>query len=267
MTSPTPEFTATDDMAQRLLDSWHEYLDADVITTKGKTLPQVAVGVGLAMHTHRLAGPAFQLLRNEQVLESVPLVRSMFEAAVTAHWAVQVSDATNGFFHKQNRERRKLWESMAAMKLAHFGPDEYVKAVEMLDAQGTPTDAPEAHFKAICDDLEPREMHLYAQYRLMSQLSHPTDLLLDHYFATADGPTSVPRRSPPTQPDRPSMAAFALASLVWAGQAVEYANPSRSRRALLRQAAKTIGITPTLRPSTAVFLRRRNGQRQRPQPG
>lgn len=93
MSSPTPVFEATDAVVQSLIASWDDYANQSAITTKGKQMPQIILGLGLATHVHRLAGPAFDMLRQGLVLEAVPTLRAMFEAAVTAHCAVQVPDA------------------------------------------------------------------------------------------------------------------------------------------------------------------------------
>ena len=57
MSSPTPDFGATDAVAQSLLASWDDYANQASIMTKGKSTPQVIISLGLALHVHRLARP------------------------------------------------------------------------------------------------------------------------------------------------------------------------------------------------------------------
>ena len=263
MTSPTPDFAATDAVAQDLLASWDDYANQATITTKGKSVPQVILSLGLALHVHRLARPAFDMLRQERVLESVPTLRAMFEAAVTAHWVVQVPDAADGFAVKDRRRRRALLDAMHDMGPDFFGRDEHRQAIAELDAITIPGGGASARFEDICNDLNPPQMFLYSQYRLLSQMTHPSDLVMDSYFQEIDRPPGLARLTPPKQPHRNGLAAFGLASLIWAGHAVEYSNPNRERRQTLRDAATTLAISPTLTATSSAMARQSKAARQR----
>lgn len=263
MTSPTPEFEATEAVAQRLLASWDDYANQATITTKGKSTPQVIISLGLALHVHRLARPAFDMLRQGLALEAVPTLRAMFEAAVTAHWVVQVPDAANGFALKDRGRRRALLDAMHDMGLDFFGKDEHHEAIAELDAITIRDGGASARFEDICKDLNPPQMFLYSQYRLLSQMTHPSDLLMDSYFHEIDRPPGLARLTPPKQPPRNGLAAFGLASLIWAGHAVEYSNPTRERRRALREAATTLAISPTLTATSSAMARQSKAARQR----
>ncbi len=263
MSSPTPVFEATDAVVQSLIASWDDYANQSTITTKGKQIPQIILGLGLATHVHRLAGPAFDMLRQGLVLEAVPTLRAMFEAAVTAHWAMQVPDAANGFALKDRHQRMRLLDAMADMSLDFFNTDEHSQAIADLDAITIPEGSASARFEAICNDLNPPQMFLYSQYRLLSQMTHPSDLLMDFYFHAVEQSPGLARRTPPKQPDRNGLAALGLASLVWAGQAVEYSNPPRERRQALRDAAATLAISPVLTPTSSALARQSKADRQR----
>jgi hypothetical protein len=263
MSSPTPDFEATDAVVQGLLASWDDYASQATIKTKGKSVPQVILSLGLASHVHRLARPAFDMLRQGLVLESVPTLRAMFEAAVTAHWAVQVPDAVDGFALKDRDQRRWLLDAMYEMGPDFFGKVEHRQAIAELDAITIPEGGASARFATICKDLNPPEMFLYSQYRLLSQMTHPSDLLLDSYFHAIDSPPGFAIHRPPKQPNRNGLASLGLASLIWAGQAVEYSNPNRERRPALREAAKTLSISATLTATSSAMARQSKAARHR----
>src|ERR1035437_7761844 len=263
MSSPTPVFEATDAVVQSLIASWDDYANQSTITTKGKQIPQIILGLGLASHVHRLARPAFDMLRQGLVLESVPTLRAMFEAAVTAHWAVQVPDAVDGFALKDRNQRRWLLDAMYEMGPDFFGKVEHRQAIAELDAITIPEGGASARFATICKDLNPPQMFLYSQYRLLSQMTHPSDLLMDSYFHEIDRPPGLARVTPPKQPPPNGLAAFGLASLIWAGHAVEYSNPTRERRRALREAATTLAISPTLTATSSAMARQSKAARQR----
>lgn len=246
-----PDFDELYGMAVQLLDSWDELVAREDLTSevKGRTVAQVAVTLGLVSHAHVVGRAAFTLLAANNGLAAAPIVRTMFECALTAQWVAQVDGAQDAFFAKQTKQRRNLLKAMRSLTLPSLDAAELDSAMAALDVQDAVKARLSATFEAICDALQPGGKQAYAHYRLMSQLSHPSDLMLDHYFGAAPGLAGIGRKVPPEPVPQTSWTALALASLVWAGQAVEYTNRGRPRRALIRKVANRLQIDPVLRPT------------------
>jgi Family of unknown function (DUF5677) len=251
MPEELPDFDKLSALARELLDSWDALMAQDDLESelRGRTLAQIAVTLGLVRHTHLLGHAALSLLDADNGLAAAPLVRSMYECALTAQWVAQVDGAQEAFFAKQTKQRRNLLESMKSLSLPSVQPGELDEAMSALDEDKAQKVRLSATFAAICDALQPGGKQAYAHYRMMSQLSHPSDILLDHYLGVAETAAGIGRKVPPEQVSRTAWAVLALASLVWAGQAVEYSNQRRPRRALIRRVATRLQIEPVLRSS------------------
>jgi hypothetical protein len=239
------------DLATGLLESWDAYTGQQDIeaTVTDRSLPQLLVTFGLAAHAHRLARPALNLLNAGLVIESAPIVRSMYECALTAQWIAQVEGAEAAFYNQQTRMRKTMLMSIAGLNLRQVDPEQIASSLlEIESAEALETKA--AHsFEAICNSLTPGGAQAYTQYRLMCSYSHPSALLVDHYFQEIEGFPRVGRRDEPEQPQPMSWAVFVLGSLVWAGQAVEYSDPNRTRENDLESVASRIGIARVLSPT------------------
>lgn len=250
------DFESRKQLALELVQSWSIYVDAQELTAKDMPVERFFTAFGLSSHAHRLARAAFMLLDDGLVLESIPPIRTMFECALTAQWVAQVDGAVEAFFNAQDRSRRNVLEELKLISwAAGLEPDidqarQAMDEIEKRETNAWPS------FKAICEDLTPGGAEAYLSYRVMSQTSHASAMLMDHYFELAtDGPVSVRRRFIVAQPDRDAWSSMALCTLVWAGQAVEYAIPGRPRRSQIQAAARTLGIPHVLRPSHTAWKR------------
>ncbi len=140
------------------------------------------VAYGLSAHTHRIAVAAYELIGQDKALEAVPIVRSMFEAALTAHWVAQIDGAAEAFFNEQTRQRRNLFEGIPALGIASITPAEIETAKAALDEMEKLESNASTSFEAICADLAPGGDSAYTQYRMMCQLTHASAFLGGRYW-------------------------------------------------------------------------------------
>jgi hypothetical protein len=80
-------------------------------------------------------------------------------------------------------------------------------------------------------------------------MSHPTAFLVDLYLEERDTEIGIALRHVGDQPKPGPYLAFVVASLIWAGRAVDFLDRTKSRRSELRSAARRLGITSELHPS------------------
>ena len=191
------------------------------------------------------------------VLEVVPTIRCMNECALTAQWVAQVDGASQAFANKQQFERRNVLEGIPALGLATATAADAAQAIaELTKLELLETDV-EATFRQICLALEPGGEHAYTHYQLQCQLSHASDFLMDHYLSPIDTEPFIALRTTPEQPSLNGWCAFVLASMVWAGTAVDYNDPMHSRSAELERAQTFLGIERNLRPASPPLRRRK----------
>lgn len=89
-------FSRLSELAANLRESWlTQHID---VRRSELAQPQRLYGVHpLAAHVHELAPTAFDLFRDDKPLAAIPLVRVMYECAMTAQWIQLRSDAANAF--------------------------------------------------------------------------------------------------------------------------------------------------------------------------
>lgn len=232
-----------------LLTGW-SHGDA-FLTTRRQKRTKVSIAYGLAAHAHRLARVARDLLEAGLTLEAIPLVRTAFECALTAHWVVQMKEGDAALANEEVRSRRAFVRTLerASASVAPFAGQvaDYPEVAQQ-------TNASARNFQQVCDDLEPGGADAYAHYRLLSQMSHASVFVVDFYLQPHDGPAGLSLLVEPDQPAPVAYLGFLAASLVWAGRAVDYLDSSHTRRAALRQAARELNITPDLKPSDIAWL-------------
>jgi hypothetical protein len=183
-------------------------------TSQTRPFVDVATTFGLCAHVHRLVRPALAMIGDGLVLESIPLVRTMFESALTAHWIIQVPGAGAAFYNEQSRQQKNVLTDISTLKMRSVDPAALAEQLAELEASNAlPTDR-SSKFQEICLDLTPGGNEAYAHYRIMCGFTHPSGLLVDQYFAAIDEAPFLARRPEPTQPSAAGWAAFATGSLV-----------------------------------------------------
>ena len=252
MTTTPPLVTDVEgliDIAGDLIDSWERFVTASDEFTFGQREKRPDEGrfisvYGLAAHVHSIAQPAFQLLTDGLVLEACPLVRLMYESALSSVWLAQNEDGARAFMNKEIRARKAIADTLAKASAPWLREraDQFPGISDPAFDSGS--DAQAKNFEALCDDLTPGGADAYINYRLLSRLSHASPQVLDRYtYAGPDGDFAGLRRDADRERESPGLITFlACASLVWAGAAVDYIDPSRTRRSDTRRAAQALGI-------------------------
>jgi len=217
-------------VARGLLAGWEARADAPLVgTCKGKFHhQQLALAHGLCAHVHYLAGPALDLLDKGQVLASLPLVRACFESAVTAQWVTQTTDGAPAFVNEDVRQRRaqvQTLEKAISQVLREAAPEVAANLVDPLETSAT---AKGVH--NLCNDLVPGGADAYSIYRMLSQYSHASVLVIDEYLqATNTGP-GLALGTAPVEPNGATWTNVLAAALVWAGRAIDYLDKDHVRR-------------------------------------
>jgi hypothetical protein len=246
-------------LARRLIASWQDSGNRNITIKKGRswTQPQFAIVHGLSAHAHRVAAPALDMLERGLVLESMPLVRTTFECALTAQWVAQIDDAAQAFINADIRKRRALvkdLEQAVSQAMRTGAPDIAARLVEELPSS---SNAAANNFHDLCLDLQRAGYDAYATYRMMSHFSHASVIVADEYLREPDpGVAAFGLRMEPDQPPASTWSFMVAASLVWAGRAVDYFDSVNLRRSELREAAQLLNTTTDMKPSDRSWLRR-----------
>jgi len=275
MTSTAPSRPMDDDeqkrtsaIARGLLAGWDARADAPLVGTRKRKFnqQQLALAHGLCAHVHYLAGPALDLLDQGKVLAALPLVRACFEAAVTAQWVTQTTDGAPAFVNEDVRQRRAqvlTLEKAVSSVFREAAPEIAANFVDPLE-----TSATAKGFHNLCNDLVPGRADAYSIYRVLSQYSHASVLVIDDYLQATDTDTGpgLALRTDPVEPNGATWTNMLAASLVWAARAIDYLDKDHVRRSELRAAAASLGITSELQLSEAAVLREAKAQKGKPKP-
>lgn len=241
------------EVADSLFRGWEAGMSDDLQGTRRreKSYQQVAVTFGLAAHAHNVASAALELIRCDRVLVAMPLVRSVYECSLKAHWVSQAPDAAAAFVNEDLRQRRAHVETLRRTRtLSQFADDMEKQLVESFD-----TNSSAKQFENICNDLRPGGADAYALYRLLSQLSHATVAVADFYLEPHETSPIALRAFPAEEPSGKSWAFTVACSLVWAGRAVDYLDQRAPRRSELRASARRLGITSELHLTPSAYQR------------
>jgi hypothetical protein len=242
-------------LAQSLIASWRRGTHLTLLRSD-HDIARAGTTHGLAAHVHRLAEVALDLLNRGLIIEAMPLVRSCYESALTAHWLVQVPGAPVALANEHVRNRRNLIKTLAGSSPFLQSLGARFQEDEPLPEEGPVPTVSARRFDELCNDLTPGGADAYAHYRLMSSMVHPTVFLIDFYTREDADPANVTGFKLSLDAEQPSPVpylAFVVASLIWAGRAVDYLDKTKARRSELRAAARKIGITSELHPSPSAL--------------
>lgn len=234
----------------------------------GPDVARVAIVDGFARHIHKTAGAVVALIDGGHVTAAAPLVRQMYECALSAVWLIQSADdhGVKALLAEHTRNRRALQGDILQARSAVFREG----AEDLPDTDPTPfigsLDSVRS-FKGICLDLEPGGVDAYVYYRLLSTFSHASLGVTDLYFAPSPQGTYAPHRRPvPRTPiSADMMLFFAAISMVWGGRAYTYASHDKAHRSILRDAARYLGINAEIGLSDT-YRKRHSTRRQQPTP-
>ncbi|TRW46416.1 DUF5677 domain-containing protein [Georgenia yuyongxinii] len=221
---------------------------------KRTTEPQFLTTFTLCAHVHELATAAVPLLVEGMSTVATPLVRSIYESALTAHWVAQAEDGGEAFVREDLRQRRNMRDTLGKAASETFRKGAEGIAHLDLEVSQTPDEDAARAFQKLCEDLEPGGTDAYAWYRFLSTMTHPSTLVTDQYLDEVDGELILSNR--PKNPTVEVWMFLTVASMVWAGRAVTYMQrDSDDRRDYLRSVARQIGVEAELDLSQAYHLR------------
>lgn len=251
-------------VARGLLAGWDARADAPLVGTRKRKFnqQQLALAHALCAHVHYLTGPALDLLDTGKVLAALPLVRACFESALTAQWVTQTTDGAPAFIDEDVRQRRahvQTLEKAVSQVFREAAPKIAANLINPLE-----TSATAKGFYNLCNDLVPGGADAYSSYRMLSQYSHASVLVIDEYLQATDTGPGLALRIEPIEPNGATWTNMLAASLVWAGRAIDYLDKDRVRRSELRAAAAALGITSELQLSEAAVLREARARTTKP---
>ena len=266
MTTPAPTIDDLNSMADGLLDTWAALPTANdgkfrmKAKNKGRTAePQFLTTYALAAHVYELARTVLPLLREGKSTASAPLVRSIYETALTAHWVAQAADGAEGFFLEEQRQRRALRGDLRKAVSERFRESAETIAHLDLNLPETPDQDSARSFAALCEDLEPGGTDAYIWYRLLCQFTHPSALVTDEYLDEEDD--QIWLCVEPKNDNTELWLYLTTVSMVWAARAVTFMEEDpAARRNYLRAVARRLGVSPELQLSARYRQRRQRAK-------
>lgn len=262
------------ELMDELLDAWdsqgHPTEMSQPRARSGKPIITADVArmecvVGLARHVNETARAIRLLVDSGHGNSAVPLVRLVYECALTATWLVQTEneDGVKAFLHEYTRQQVNL-ESVLKRAMAvtfHDGVGDV--ADTNLDAYvGSADNA--RRFDLICEDLAPGGTDAYIYYKALSSFSHAGVRIVDLYFS-APGPEQhvpPPRRRPDTALGDDLLMFLTDACMVWSGRAVTYISKNAPYRSTIRRSAQKLEITSEIQLSDAYQTRHADARRK-----
>ncbi|MCK1801793.1 DUF5677 domain-containing protein [Brevibacterium sp. R8603A2] len=224
----------------------------------GINLRVTTVTLALASHVVTLSKHIFDGLEDGRVLESIPVIRTSYETALTAQWVRLLGDdAASAIINTYRRKQDVLQKEMSRSENPTIrGASDDFPGLELADF---PTQSQEQakRFQQMTEDLDQgKEMYLY--YRIMCDFSHVSVSIMDHYFS--EDPSvelGTIYRHQPKQPSRELWSFFALQSLCLALAPLAELLPDKTLRKALRSVAKSCGLTTELTLSRKYWQRLR----------
>ncbi len=258
------EQTRASAVARGLLAGWDSRADVPLVGTRKRRFnqQQLALAHGLCAHAHYLADPALDLLDSGRVLAALPLVRACFESAITAQWVTQTTDGAPAFVNEDVRQRRAQVQTLEKAVSEVFREAAPEIAANLIDPLHT--NATARGFHNLCNDLVPGGADAYSIYRVLSQYSHASVLVIDDYLQATDTGPGLALHTHPVEPNAATWTNVLASALVWAGRAIDYLDKDHVRRSELRAAAAALGITSELQLSQAAVLREAKTKKNKP---
>lgn len=238
-----------------LLAKWEAFISDPDTSLSGKgtgagaghdrTPEQVQVVLGLVTHVYATVRYLRPAIGDGLTIVQMPLVRSTFEATLTAVWCDEVADGARAMVNEDVRQRRNLAAELAK---THTLAD-LAQTVAHLDLVALETSSADQarQFQQLAADIAMDGA--YATYRMLSHLSHPGIKVVDEYMVADDpaNPEDVEfRREPDPMTSASAFAGILACNLVWAGMVANYYDPTRTLRNSLRAAARKLGVKPEL---------------------
>lgn len=239
------------EVIDELFDGWRDRHTQSTDTSKmrrQRSLGQVAAILSLTAHTYETAALLRPAMPDAVTMAHMPLVRTIYETALTVLWIDKVDDAAQAWLNEFVRQRGVLRETMAkSTSLA-----QYAAAVTHVDDDKPDTsgsvDSEARHFERLSQRLQLDGA--YAYYRLLCQMTHPSATAADQYLAPSETSAFAFNPRPAPLENSRTWACLVAGCLVWSARVVDYIDGS-ARRNDLRSCARRLGIKADLGWSTA----------------
>lgn len=230
-------------------------------------IARIATVKGLARHVHETAAAVALLADHGHVNAMPPLVRQMYECALTAVWLMQSED-DHGIKaviaeHARNRAAIQRDARRASSPVFRDG------AEKVADTDVTPfadTFDSVRNFEGVCNDLTAEETDAYIVYRRLSTYSHAALEVVDLYFERTvphRGYAPLSKRVPSEALGLHSLLHIAACAMVWSARAFTYSAKSDPYRSALRTAARKLEISAEVSLSDTYRMRHATKRRER----
>ncbi|WP_343894570.1 DUF5677 domain-containing protein [Janibacter melonis] len=225
-----------------LLEGWFDYigdLNGPPLKLRHLTRPQMVFVMSLTAHVHATAKALRPVLPDGLTIAHMPLVRSIFEATVTAVWCQAVDDGAEALMQEGDRQRnnvrRAVGEALSVREMERVATYDLGALISSSTAQG----------RSMEKRLEDLEMPgAYVIYRVLSGQSHASIETMENYVdqqSFTQEPLSI-KSNPGAHPRSAEWIELCASCLVWSGALINFHDPARSRRSELRQAARELQI-------------------------
>ncbi|WP_155951789.1 hypothetical protein [Rhodococcus aetherivorans] len=242
--SPTPARVL--EIIDELAHGWAEFLaegrdlepsrDAKYITTP-------AAVAALASHTTELGRVVATLARSDfPGMAIMPTARSAYETGLTAHWLAQSPEGFAAWTNNSLRNARNLIDELEKASIPSFKNAAAALRGQLIPDLDLKVNI-QTSVKEICASLKAGKSDAYAYYRLACGLDHPGSMLTERYVEAYSNGIQVHSRS---KFNADSWIFMTAASMVWAQRAVDFSDPGRTRRGVLRSYAKELQIPEAL---------------------
>jgi hypothetical protein len=259
--------------ARALIDAGRELLETVQVprrtlsarVTRLANPAQVPMVYGVSMHTLRLGSAALDLDESGKVLEAMPLVRAVFEHALTAQWLAHSAEAQAAFVNEGIRHRKNIAATMLKVPSEVF--TEGVESVAHKDDEYHETSIRRAFpFEDLCNGLRPGGPQAYLLYRILSSLVHSGPDLSDRYLILAEDHASGVRfRDEPEQPEDTLWLHLLIASMMWGAKALDSLEQDHPHRSYLATVARRLRVAKELKLTPEAIQRERQAQKERRQ--
>lgn len=222
-----------------------------------RTMPQFVVVISLVTHVHAVAKVLRSAMQGGAItVAHMPLVRSIYEATLTAVWCDEVPDGAAAIMKEEGRQRRNLESAMQSV--ASFAAAKPMPHVDWADVE-TPSAAQGRSFEKLAEDVGLDGAYVF--FKILSNYSHATVRVVDEYLLEDDGDLGMRFRAEPDPLCGEAWTHLVAACLVWAGMLANYCDAARTRRNELRAIARRLGIKPEL-PIRVDALRRASRRKE-----
>ena len=249
-----------------LLEGWDTFCESVRVTPvangarrgRDRTMAQFAVVISLVTHVHAVAKVLRPAMPDGITVAHMPLVRSIYEATLTAAWCDEVPDSAEAIMKEEGRQRRNL--DVAMRSAASFASAKPIPHVDWAEVE-TPSAVQGRNFEKLADDVALDGA--YVLFKILSSFSHATVRVVDEYLIEGGGDLDMSFKEKPDPLGSEGWTLLVAACLVWAGMVANFYDPARTRRNALRAIAKRLEVSDEL-PIKMTAINRGSRRKVRP---